>query len=115
MVPHDGTRGSGHTLKHRRFHLHVRKHLFIVKVVKCWRRLLIEIVQSPSLEILKSRLDVVLGSLLWLTLLEPGLGCACQLQLFYGERQECLVASSCLPASLEMEPACETSLHPRKG
>ncbi|KAJ7413231.1 Ribonucleoside-diphosphate reductase subunit M2 B [Willisornis vidua] len=34
-------------------------------------------------EILKSRLNTVVSSLLWLTLLEQGLACAHQLQLFY--------------------------------
>lgn len=31
------------------------------------------------------------------------------------ERQDCLVPKSFLPASLEMEPACETPVHPRRG
>lgn len=59
-------------LKHRRFHFHVRNPLFVVKVVKCWHRLLMEVVQSPSLEIPKPWLDAVLCNLLWLTLLEQG-------------------------------------------
>lgn len=31
------------------------------------------------------------------------------------ERQDCLVPKSFLPANLEMEPAYETPLHPRRG
>lgn len=44
VMPHGGTRGIGHTLKYKRLHLHVRKHLFFIKVVRCWHRLLPEVV-----------------------------------------------------------------------
>lgn len=83
VVPHGRTRGIGHTLKYKRLHLHVRKHLFFLKVIRCWHRLLTGVMWSPSLEILKPHLDGVLSSLLWLTLLEQGLACAHQLQLFH--------------------------------
>ncbi|KFP51476.1 hypothetical protein N323_01684, partial [Cathartes aura] len=53
---------NGHTLKHRRFPLNIRKHFFTVKVTEHWHRLPREVVESPSLEILKSRLDTVLGN-----------------------------------------------------
>lgn len=41
--------------------------------VKHWTRLPTEVVESPSLKIYKSQLDVVLCNLLRLTLLELGL------------------------------------------
>ncbi|KFP51113.1 hypothetical protein N323_02243, partial [Cathartes aura] len=54
---------SGHKLKHRRFPLNMRKHFVTVRVTEHWHRLPREAVDSPSLEIFKSRLDVVLGQL----------------------------------------------------
>ena len=45
-----------------KFHLNTRKHFFTVRVTKHWHRLPSEVVESASLEILKSHLDVVLGS-----------------------------------------------------
>jgi len=45
-----------------------------VKVTKHWHRLPREAVESPSLEIFKSHLDVVPGNQLWVTLLEQGVG-----------------------------------------
>ena len=39
---------------------------------KHWHRLSREVVESPSLEIFKSHLDMVLGSWLWVALLEQG-------------------------------------------
>ena len=45
-----------------------------MRVTEPWPRLPREVVESPSLEIFQPRLDAVLCSLLWVTLLGQGLG-----------------------------------------
>ena len=64
MVPTDRTRGNGHTLKHWRFPLNIGKHFVTAGVTEHWHRLPREVVESPSLQILRSWLDMVLSN--WL-------------------------------------------------
>ena len=60
----DRTRGNGHKLMHRKFCTSVCKNLLMVRVMEHWNRLSKESVESPSLEMYKSRLDACLCSLL---------------------------------------------------
>ncbi|KFV88847.1 hypothetical protein N308_13785, partial [Struthio camelus australis] len=55
---------NGHKPKHRKFHLNMRKNFFTVRVTEHWNRLPREAVESPSLEIFKTRLDAILGNVL---------------------------------------------------
>ena len=49
------------------FCLNMRKNFFPLRVTEPWPRLPREVMESPSLEIFQTRLDVVLCSLLWVT------------------------------------------------
>ncbi|KFV77659.1 hypothetical protein N308_12456, partial [Struthio camelus australis] len=64
VVPSNRTRGNGHKLNHRKFHLNLRKNFFTVRVTEHWHRLPREVVESPSLEIFKTHLDAILGNML---------------------------------------------------
>jgi len=74
VVPSDRTRGNRHKLKQRKFQLNTRKNLFPLRVTEPWPRLPREAVESPSLEIFQTHLDVVLCILLWVTLLGQRVG-----------------------------------------
>ena len=74
MVHSDRTRGNGHKLKQRKLQLNMRKNFFPLKVTEPWPRLPREAVESPSLEIFQTRLDAVLCSLLWVTVVGQGVG-----------------------------------------
>ena len=65
-VSGDRTRENGLILKEDRFRLDIRKKSFTVRMVRHWNRLPRDVVDAPSLETLKVRLDGTLSNLIYL-------------------------------------------------
>lgn len=47
----------------------MQNNFFTIKVIECWNRLPAEVVESPSVVILKTQPGAALSGLLWLILL----------------------------------------------
>jgi len=62
----DRTRNNGFKVREGRFRLGIRRKYFMIRVMKHWNRLPRGVVEAPSQETFKVRLDGALSNLVWL-------------------------------------------------